>query len=212
MATLDTHTAQALEQAPAEATQTYGIIAEYDNVGEVMRAAKAARDAGYTRLDVHSPFPIHGIDQVLGIRPTILPWIVLVMGILGCFTGYILTMYTMSGFSTGASADFWDFLWVNLEPYRYLISGKPMQSLPAFIPVMFELTIMFAAYTGVFAMFLLNKLPRLHHPLFTSDRFRRATQDRFFLAIEAEDRNFDENQTAQWLSEHGALATEVVRS
>lgn len=193
-------TAPSLDDAPV-----FGIIAEFDDVANVVHATQAAHDAGYRKMDVHSPFAIHGIDDALGVRPTILPWIVLVMGLAGMATGITLTTYTMGAFSVP------DFIPTNLEPYDFMISGKPFNSFAAFIPVIFELTIMFSAYTAVFAMFLLNKLPLLYHPLFKSKNFRRATQDRFFLAIESADRNFDEHRTDAFLREHGAVSTEVIR-
>lgn len=188
------------ERTPAE---LFGVIAEFDDVNAVKKATQATCDAGYTKVDVHTPFPIHGIDDILGIKPTILPWFVLIMGLTGCFSGFVLTMYTMStDFSLGH--------FVSLEGYQFLISGKPLQSLPAFIPVMFEMTIMFAAYTAVFAMFLLNKLPQHYFPPHKSEKFMRATQDRFFIVIEAKDRQFDDEATPQFLKEQGALSTELI--
>ncbi len=186
-------------------TKLYGLIAEFDTVDTVLSATQAMRDAGYEKLDVHSPFPIHGIDDVLGIRPTIMPWIVLTMGLMGMTTGLLLTNYTM-GFIEAPLP----FVPVSLEPYAYLISGKPYFSLAAYIPVIFELTIMFSAYTAVFSMFLLNKLPLLSHPLFSSKNFRRATSDRFFIAVEAGDAKFDRDRTSVKLRENGALSVELI--
>jgi hypothetical protein len=185
--------------------KVYGIIAEFDNTADVMHATQAAYDAGYRKMDVHSPFPIHGIDDALGIRPTVLPWLVLGMGLLGMTTGILLTTYTMADWIPLP-----DFIPTNFAGYEYLISGKPFNSFAAFIPPIFELTIMFAAYTAVFAMFLFNKLPLLYHPLFNSQRFRRATQDRFFLAIEARDRKFDTDATTAFLKQQNALSTELI--
>ena len=193
------------ETAEAEDVKVFGVIAEYDNVTDVIAATQAAYDAGYRKMDVHSPFPIHGIDDALGVRPTILPWIVLTMGLTGMATGILLTTYTMTDWLPVPS-----WMPTNFEGYRFLISGKPFNSFAAFFPVIFELTIMFSAYTAVFAMFLLNKLPLLYHPLFNSKHFRRATQDRFFLAIESQDRNFDAAETQVFLKEHKALSTELI--
>jgi len=188
------------------APSVYGMIAEFDVVGDVRHAAEQARKAGYTKMDVHSSFPIHGIDEALGIKPTILPWIVLCMGLVGMTTGILLTTYCMADWIPHPS-----WLVENFKGYRFIISGKPMLSIPAYIPPIFELTIMFSAYTAVFGMFLLNRLPTLSHPLFSSARFRRATQDRFFLAIEAEDKQFDAKQTESFLQGlHGVLAVETI--
>ena len=193
------------EQSAADEVKVYGVVAEFDTTTDVIAATQAAYDAGYRRMDVHSPFPIHGIDEVLGVKPTILPWIVLFMGLLGMATGVFLTTFTMTDWLPQP-----DFVPTNFHGYEYLISGKPFNSFAAFIPVIFELTIMFAAYTAVFAMFLLNKLPLLYHPLFNAKNFRRATQDRFFLAIESRDRNFDVDATPEFLRARGALSTEIV--
>ena len=198
---------QTAADAPAEA-KVYGIIAEFDNTADVIHATQAAYDAGYRRMDVHSPFPIHGIDDALKIRPTVLPWIVLVMGLLGMTTGVILTTYTMTDWHWFPRPD---WLPTNFRGYEFFISGKPYNSFAAFIPPIFELTIMFSAYTAVFAMFLLNKLPLLYHPLFNSKNFRRATQDRFFLAIESTDRHFDQDETMRFLKDQHAMTTELIR-
>jgi hypothetical protein len=127
------------------------------------------------------------------------------MGLLGMTTGILLTTYTMADWLPIPG-----FVPTNFEGYEFLISGKPFNSFAAFIPPIFELTIMFSAYTAVFAMFLLNKLPLLYHPLFNSKNFRRATQDRFFLAIEAGDRNFDAEATPAFLKQQRALSTELI--
>ncbi|MEO0475338.1 MAG: DUF3341 domain-containing protein [Planctomycetota bacterium] len=183
----------------------FGLIGEFDNVDDIIGAANAVREAGYTKTDVHSPFPVHGIDEAIGIKPTILPWIVLTMGLTGMTTGIVLTTYTMGAIPEPGIVP------TNLEPYEYLISGKPFNALAAYIPVIFELTIMFSAYTAVFAMFLLNKLPLLSNPLLRSKRFRRATDDRFFIAIEAKDAQFDATQSAEFVKNlPGCLAVEVI--
>ncbi len=192
----------AFVEAPS---RPFAILAEFDNVTDVISATQAAYDAGYRKMDVHTPFPIHGIDEALGVRPTILPWIVLLAGLTGMALGLVMTSYTMGMVDAPLPG-----VPVALEPYPYLISGKPYWSLAAYIPVIFELTIMFSAYTAVFAMFFLNKLPMLYNPLFQSDLMRRATDDRFVLSIEAADRNFDEQQTAAFLKDKGALNTDIV--
>ena len=191
--------------ASIDAGQPYALLAEFDTVDSVLLAAKHCTEAGYTRTDVHTPFPIHGMDPALGIKPTVLPWIVLAMGLGGMATGIFLTMYTMAGPQAAP------YIPVSLEGYQYLISGKPYAALAAFIPVIFELTIMFAAYTAVFAMFLLNGLPLLFNPLFKSPLMKRATDDRFVLAIEAADPRFDLDRTRKFLQDQGALSTDLVR-
>lgn len=190
----------------AATPKIYGYIAEFDNVSDILAASGSVRKAGYTKIDAHTPFAVHGIDQALGIKPTILPWICLCMGLVGIIVGTLLTTYCM-----GDWIPHFPGMPVNFEGYRYLVSGKPIMAIPAYIPPIFELTILFSAYTAVFGMFLLNRLPTLSHPLFSSDRFRRATQDRFFLAVEAEDAQFDAQKTQAFLQGmHGVLAVETI--
>ncbi len=184
----------------------YGVLGEFDDVATVMAAARAVRRAGYRKFDVHSPFPIHGMDDAMGIQPTILPWIVLIGGVTGLLTGLALTMFTMwadFGFPGPGLAD-------HVHGYQYLISGKPLASLPAFIPVIFELTILLASLAAVGGMLILNKLPLLNQPMLRSELARRATDDRFILVIDAEDGRFDPDHTPAFLREHGAMSTEVV--
>jgi hypothetical protein len=183
------HAAESIPEAPAE---PYALVAEFDDVDAVVAAAGAAREAGYQRFDVHSPFPIHGIDKVVGNRPTILPWLVLGGGLTGLLSGLGLTIGTMA------------------YHYPFMISGKPFNSLPAFIPIVFELTILLGGITAAVFMLLLNKLPMLYNPLLKSERFRRASNDRFFLVIEARDRRFDREQTRQFLQQQSPLAVELI--
>jgi len=191
MTTLEHPPTRAKTSAEA-AAEPFGLLAEFATVDGVIAAAEAARAAGYRHFDVHSPFPIHGIDEVMGHRPTILPWVTLLAGVGGLVAGLGLTLGTMA------------------YHYPYMISGKPFDSLPAFIPIVFELTILISGVTtGVF-MLLLNKLPMLYNPLFKSERFSRATNDRFFLEIESRDRRFDKDQTRRFLEGQSALAVELV--
>ena len=201
-------TEPAAPRAPRQtrpAGKPFAMIGEFDSVDAILHAARAAYDAGYRRMDVHSPFPVHGIDGALRTRQTVLPWIVLVMGLTGMTLGIALTVYTM-GTWTGVAG-----IPVSLESYPYLISGKPYYSLAAYVPVIFELTILFSAYTAVFAMFFMNKLPMLFHPLSKSDTFRRCTDDRFILAIEATDPHYDPEDTRAFLNRQHALSTEIIR-
>lgn len=176
----------------APAVHLVGVLAEYETVDQVVAAAKRVRAAGFTRWDVHSPFPIHGIDPAMGTRPTILPWLVLGAGLTGLAIGVVMQWY------------------MNAYDYQYFISGKPLWSLPANIPVIFELTILFAALTAVFGMLALNRLPTHYNPLFKIDRFRRVTDDRFFILIDAGDPKFDEEKTPELLRQAGATAIERV--
>ncbi|MFW5682045.1 MAG: DUF3341 domain-containing protein [Phycisphaeraceae bacterium] len=190
--------------SPELPKRVYGLMAEFDTVDGVMVAAEAVRDAGYRKFDVHSPFPIHGIDEAMGIKPTFLPWVTLVVGLTGTLAGAFLAIYTMGIYLDIAE------LPEMLKGYEYLISGKPSVSLPAYIPVIFETTILAAAIATVFGMYLLNKLPMLYHPLLAKRAFRRATSDRFYVVIESRDQKYDPDRTADFLRDQGALGVEVV--
>ena len=172
--------------------ELYGLMAEFEDVTAVVEAARKVRDAGFTQWDVHSPFPIHGIDKAMGTKPTILPWLVLGGGITGLIAGVLLS---------------W---WTNAVNYPYLISGKPQWSFAANVPVIFETTVLFAALTAVFGMLILNKLPLLYHPLFKQKKFLRVTNDRFFVVIEAIDPKFNREKTKALLSSAGAKTIEEV--
>lgn len=159
------------------AKRTYGLLAQYDDVDALKEAAEQVRDAGYTRWDSHSPFPVHGLDPAMGIRSTKLPLIIFGAGITGTTVAIIMQ---------------W---WMNAVDYGFIISGKPLWSLPANIPIGFELTVLFAAVTAFLITLGVNGLPRLHHPLFNSEAFAKATDDKFFIAIEAQDPKYNSERT-----------------
>jgi hypothetical protein len=184
-----------------ESLRTVAILAEFDDVTAAAHAADAVRKAGYTRFDLHSPFPIHHIEKYVGIRMTILPWIVLCAGLTGLSVATFLTHYTMGI----------EIPWLsNFSGYQFLISGKPFMSTPAYIPPMFELTILFSAFGAVGGMLILNGLPMHYNPLLRSHRFKRVTDDRFFVVIEARDPKFDEIETVRLLRTTHPIALERV--
>ena len=170
----------------------HGLLIEFEDADALVRGCEKVRDAGWRRWDAYTPFPIHGMDRAMGIRGTRLPWIVLCGGLTGL--GLALLMQ-------------W---WMNAVDYPFLISGKPLFGLPAAIPVTFELTVLFSALTTFFGMWGLNGMPRLHHPLFTSERFLRVTADRFFIAIEASDPKFDTRSARELADSLGGTAVEEV--
>ena len=183
-------------------SKPYAVLAEFEDVAAITNAAERVRDEGYLQWDVHSPMPIHGINVSMGLRPTILPWITLVHGVVGLLAGLFLVWWinarTVPGIPT------------SLQGYEYLVSGKPLFSLPANIPILFETTVLFAAIGTLLGMLGLNKLPMLHNPLLNCERFRRATDDRFFIVIEANDPEFQLEATQEFLGSLGAVAVEVV--
>ncbi|MCF7803669.1 MAG: DUF3341 domain-containing protein [Candidatus Marinimicrobia bacterium] len=176
----------------AEKTKIHGIIAEFDGPEELLHAAEKVRDREFVHFDCHSPFPVHGMDEAMGEKRSPLGWIV---GIMGLFGG------------GGALLLQW---WTSAVDYPLVISGKPYFSLPAFIPVTFELTILLAAFGAVFGMFALGKIPQLFHPVFFSDRFKKVTDDGFFVSIEAKDPQFDPEGNREFLESIGATYTEVL--
>jgi hypothetical protein len=172
----------------------YGILAEFATPTDLYRACERVRDAGFTRWDAHSPFPVHGLERAMGLRRSPLPWIVLGMGLTGLAAGFALQ---------------W---WIHVSAYPLVISGKPFFAWPAFIPITFEVGILFAALGAVVGMFALNRLPMHHHPLFRSKVFERVTDDAFFISIESWDPQFDPAATRQLLESVGARSVELLES
>jgi len=158
-----------------------GYLAEFEDVDQLKRAIERTREAGYVDYDAFSPYPDHELAHAMGIHGSKLPWIVLAGGALGAFCGWALQY------------------WSSTMAYPMNIGGRPFNSWPAFIVVIFEMTILFAAFSAVLGMFRLNDMPKPYHPLFNVESFARATRDRFFLFIEVEDGKFDEKGTREFL-------------
>jgi hypothetical protein len=171
---------------------TYGVLAEFKNPKELVHAVKKVKEAGYNVFDTYTPFPIHGMDDAMGLKRSKLPWIVLVCGATGLLSGIALQG------------------WVATTAYKLTISGKPFFSYQAFVPVTFELMVLFSAFGAVFGMFILNGLPKWYDPAFKHSRFRTATSHGFFLGIEAKDPLFDVEKTPQFLQSLGGYSVEVV--
>src|SRR3981189_3191312 len=172
----------------------YPMGAEYPSPAALYEAAQLVRDAGFKRWDVFSPFPIHGMDDAMGIGKSWLSAVVLAGGISGLLTAIIVEF--------GPS-------WII---YPVIVHGKPYdwRTVPAFFPIMFELTILFSAFAGFFALLIMNGLPRWNHPIFNWDRFSRATNDGFFLAIEARDPRFTEIEARELLESSGGQHITIV--
>lgn len=175
-----------------EALPIYGVLGEFDSAEDLLEAADAVRQAGYRRTDAYAPFPVHGLADALGARPTRLPFIVLIGGIAGGVLGYLMQVYC-------AAID-----------YPLNIGGRPPHAWPAFVPVTFELTILGAALSAVLGMFALNGLPRPYHPLFNIPEFSLASQNRFFLCIEATDPKFELAGVSEFLQRIGSTHVQVV--
>jgi Alternative complex III, ActD subunit len=159
----------------------YGVMAEFTHAEELIEAARRAHEAGYRKMDAYTPFPVEGLSEAMHTRPSRLPFIVLMGGIVGGLTGYLMQYYA------------------SVVAYPLNVGGRPLHSWPAFIPVTFELTILIAALSAVLGMLALNGLPRPYHPVFNVDAFIHASRDRFYLVIEARDPKFDREETAEFL-------------
>jgi Protein of unknown function (DUF3341) len=159
----------------------HGIIAEFSTPEELLRAAQETYREGYRKIDAYSPYAVEGVAEAIGFHKTRIPLVVLLGGILGA-----LTAYGMEWYSAAIS-------------YPLNVGGRPLHSWPSFIPITFELTVLFAALAGLIGMLAMNGLPRPYHPVFNAPEFKLASQTRFFLCIEAEDSLFDPRLTCEFL-------------
>lgn len=176
---------------PRTEVRVAGVLAEFENEDQLLKAATSMRDAGYSLWDCHTPYPVHGMDDAMGIRPTILPWLVLGAGLSGALLATLMQ---------------W---WMNAVDYPFLISGKPFWSLPANVPIIFECMVLLAGITAFGATLALNGLPCFYRPIFRSERFRRVTDDRFFVWVDRRDSRFD--QAEKRLRDLGAAHVETVK-
>ncbi len=168
-------------------------MADFDEPDQLLAAAHRAYEEGYRKMDAYTPFPIEGLAEAIGFRRNSVALIVLIGGITGCLTGFFLQYY------------------VAVINYPLDIGGRPLNSWPSFIPITFELTVLFAAFAAIFGMLALNRLPEPYHPVFNVPQFKFATRNRFFLCIEAEDPKFDRGKTREFLTSlpaHGVSEVE----
>jgi hypothetical protein len=161
----------------------YGLMAEFDDPEELLEKARRTYTAGYRQISAYTPFPVEGLSEAIGLRQSKLPLLVLLGGILGALGGYFLQYYAA------------------VIDYPWNVGGRPFNSWPSFMIVTFELTILVAAVVGVVTLLLANKLPMPYHPVFNAPRFKRASQDRFFLCVKASDPKFEVNGTRQFLAD-----------
>ncbi|MEO5930665.1 MAG: DUF3341 domain-containing protein [Candidatus Kapaibacterium sp.] len=171
----------------------YGLMAEFHSPEALVEAASRARDAGYRCMDAYSPFPVEPLDDIIEKRGPYLPLLVLIGGAVGAIAGYALQYY------------------VSVIYYPLNVGGRPYNSWPSFIPITFETMILFASLTAVFGMLGLNRLPQPYHPVFNVRRFAMASNDRFFLCIEAVDPKFNTGETHKFLEGLGSDFVSVVQ-
>ena len=153
----------------------YGYLAEFEQPEQLLAAARTAFKAGYREMDAYSPFPVEGVAEAIGFKKTRVALVVLIGGLTGAVTAYGMQYYSAV----------WD--------YPLNIGGRPLHSWPSFIPITFELTVLFAALSAVFGMLLMNGLPKPYHPVFNAPAFKLASQTRFFLCLQASDPAFGES-------------------
>lgn len=171
----------------------FALVGWFTKPSELYKACEALRDAGYRKFDAHTPFPVHGLERAMGIPPSRLPWIALACGIVG------------------AASALWMMIWMNVVDYPLNIGGKPFLTLPSYVPITFELTILFTALGTFFGLWGLNKLPKFFHPVFQHPSFGRASDDLFFVSVEAADPKYDLASTRGLLEAHGARELQEVQ-
>jgi len=174
--------------------KVYGYLAEIETPSKLWKACEECRDAGFKKWDAFSSFPIHGLDKAMGLKKSILPYLVFFGGLTGLATGFSLAYITQ------------------VSLYPTIVQAKPANlfTVPAFFPIMFELTILLSGFTTLFGLLALMGLPRLNHPIFASKQFKRATDDGLFIAIEARDPKFSPEDTRAFLEEIGGSNIELV--
>jgi hypothetical protein len=175
-------------------TKPWGVLAQYEDPAAVFHACEQVRDAGYSKWDACTPFPVHGLDKAMGVKPSRLPWYVLLVGL--CGSSFALWFQSYSSGSL----------------YPFIVGGKPLFSMPAFVPVWYEMTVLSSCLTAFFGNWVLNGLPRLHHPAFGSKAFERVTDDKFFIMVESSDPKFQLEQTKALLLGAGASHVEELEA
>jgi hypothetical protein len=166
---------------PVNEPSIYGVLAEFSSQADLIHAAEKVRDEGYKVTDAFSPYPIEGLLDALGKKESRIPWFILACGLTGFCAAWGLQTFTS-----------------NID-YPWNIGGRPLFSWPAFLPIVFELTVLLSAFGAVFGMIGFNGLPLPYHPLFNIEAFKKASRDGFFLVVEATDPKFDRSKTAQFL-------------
>lgn len=178
--------AEATKKAAPRGESAFGMMGYFTTPKDLYQACERLRDAGYTKFDALTPFPVHGLEKAMGLPPSKLPFIVLAGGITGLVSAVALAWYTQS------------------FDYPLIVAGKPPFAWPAFVPIFFELTVLFSAFACFFGMWGLNRLPMHYHAIMKHSSFPRATDDAFFVCVEAEDPKYSQRRTKELLEQLGA--------
>jgi len=174
---------------PVAVEGIYGMIAEFDTPSDLVRAAQAAYNSGWRRMDCYTPYPVEEAAEAIGFHKNRVSLITLVGGLMG-----LCAMFSLE-------------TWISTLAYPLNIAGRPTYSWPAFIIPAYEWTILFAGLSAAFGMLALNGLPSLYHPLFNAPNFRTgATDDKFFLCLESTDPKFDVTETRAFLEAQGPVS------
>jgi hypothetical protein len=163
----------------------YGLMAEFETPGQLVAAARRTREAGFKKFDAYTPYPIHELDGAMDLHDNRVSLFTLIGGLLGCAGGFGLAS------------------WVSAVAWPLNIGGRPLISVPMFIPVTFEVTILLGGLTAAFSMLIMNGLPTPYHPVFNVERFVNASRSKFFLCIESDDPKFDREKTEGFLESLG---------
>ncbi|MDE3196482.1 MAG: DUF3341 domain-containing protein [Acidobacteriota bacterium] len=169
-----------------EENPLYGLMAEFETAGQLVAAARKTREAGFKKFDAFSPMPLHELDEAMDLHDNRVSLFTLIGGLCGCAGGFGLCS------------------WVSAVALPVNIAGRPPISVPMFIPITFELTILVGGLTAAISMILMNGLPRPYHPVFNVERFSNASRSKFFLCIESDDPKFDREATAGFLESLGS--------
>ncbi|UCH29312.1 MAG: DUF3341 domain-containing protein [Myxococcales bacterium] len=176
-------------------------LAEYDTPNALAGAAMKVRDAGYQSWDCHTPYPMHGLDEAMGLKPTRIGIISFAFGMFGVALAVFMMQYTNA----------WTLDLANIGAgYPLVVGGKPPGAFPSMVPIMFELGVLLCGFATLFGLLGIIKLPRHNHPIFESDRFDAASDDKFFISIEADDQKFDLDRTKALLESTNPAYLELI--